>query len=246
MQRNYSDHVAVVGGGLGGLTAACTLAARGHSVVVFERNNWLGGKAAVLENKGFRFDMGPTILTVPSVLKRVFSEAGKRMEDHLDLMPLDPQWRCFYDDGSALDLWADTRKMAESLEEHARGLSNGYEEFIRLSKRLHEISDRYFFWRPVGGVWDTFDPGSTLTASVLRDLLAMRMGKTVAETVRTSVKDSRIAQMLDHFTQYIGSAPDASPAILCAIAHMQTSEGVWYPRGGTGAVPKALHKLALS
>ena len=85
--------VGVVGAGLGGLAAACTLAARGHKVVLFDKNPWLGGKAALLEQDGFRFDMGPTILTVPDVLERVFAEAGRRMSDYLDLRRLDPQWR---------------------------------------------------------------------------------------------------------------------------------------------------------
>jgi diapolycopene oxygenase len=72
--------IGVIGGGLGGLAAACTLAARGHKVVLFEANAWAGGKAAVLEEGGFRFDMGPTILTVPRVLRRIFAEAGRDMD----------------------------------------------------------------------------------------------------------------------------------------------------------------------
>jgi phytoene desaturase len=72
----------------------------------------------------------------------------------------------------------------------------------------------------------------------------MRMGQTVASSIRSFISDERAAQMIDHFTQYVGSSPDASPAILCGIAHMQTSEGVWYPMGGTRAVPVALEKLA--
>jgi len=79
---------------------------------------------------------------------------------------------------------------------------------------------------------------------MLADVLSMRLGKTVAECVRSHVPDGRVAQMLDHFTQYVGSAPDASPAVLCSIAHMQTREGIWYPRGGTAAVPRALARLA--
>ena len=81
--------VGIIGGGLGGLASACVLAARGHEVVLFERNDWLGGKAAVLEQDGFRFDMGPTILTLPSVLRRIFAEACQDVDDALDLIPLD-------------------------------------------------------------------------------------------------------------------------------------------------------------
>ena len=231
--------VGVIGGGLGGLAAACTLAARGYAVVLFEKSPWLGGKAAVLEADGYRFDMGPTILTLPSVLRRVFAEAGRRLEDALSLVPLDPQWRSFFVGGSTLDLCADVGEMGKRLDAFAPGDSaDGYRAFLDLSAHLHDISDRYFFWRSIGSVWDMMDPRTMFKPSMLADLVRMRLGRSVARTVRAFVPEPRVAQMLDHFTQYVGSAPDASPAVLCGIAHMQTSEGVWYPVGGTGAVPR--------
>lgn len=241
-----SLRVGVVGGGLGGLAAACVLAARGHRVQLFEKNSWLGGKAAEHRENGFRFDMGPTILTLPGVLARIFAEAGRNMADYLKLVPLDPQWRCFFEDGTALDLLADTEKMCASLQEYANSpeTSTGYARFLQMSQRLHDVSNRFFFWRSVGGMADTFQAGGMLDLAVLKDVMALRMGRSVASVVRQHVPDARVAQMIDHFTQYVGSAPDASPAVLCGIAHMQTSEGVWYPIGGTRAVPLALTKLA--
>ncbi|HAM71039.1 MAG TPA: phytoene desaturase [Verrucomicrobiales bacterium] len=242
-----SPRVGVIGSGLGGLAAACTLAARGHAVVVFERNHWIGGKAAVLEQAGFRFDMGPTILTMPSLLRRLFSESGRRMEDYLDLVRLDPQWRCFFQDGSTLDLREDTEEMADALERFSPGTGSGegYRRFMALSARLNDISQRHFFNRPVGGLRDMVDLSRSFDPAILGDILAMRMGRTVAGTVRAFNPDPRVAQMIDHYTQYVGSSPHGSPAVLCGIAHMQSDEGVWYPMGGTGAVPAALHKLAL-
>ncbi len=80
--------------------------------------------------------------------------------------------------------------------------------------------------------------------ATLKDVLSLRMGTTVAGQIRKRVKDGRVAQMLDHFVQYVGSSPYGSPAVLCSIAHMQTNDGVWYPMGGTRAVPVALEKLA--
>jgi phytoene desaturase len=124
------------------------------------------------------------------------------------------------------------------------GASEGYRRFMDLSARLDDISQRFFFWKPIGGLRDMFDAKNSFNVSTLKDVLTMRMGSTVGGTLRSHVRDPRVSQMLDHFTQYVGSAPDASPAVLCGIAHMQTNEGVWYPRGGTGAVPKALAKLA--
>ena len=238
--------VAIVGGGLGGLAAACTLAARGYDVTLLERNSWLGGKAAELKQAGFRFDMGPTILTLPSVLRRIFHEANRSLDDYLRLVPLDPQWRCMFDDGSQLDLVADTSQMQRKLEAFTGGkqsVSRGYGDFMRISKRLHDVSDRFFFWKSVGSIRDTFDVGNSFSPSVVADILNLRMGRTVSGLVRKCISDERVSQMVDHFTQYVGSSPDASPAVLCGIAHMQTSEGIWYPFGGTRAIPEALIRL---
>jgi diapolycopene oxygenase len=246
MKMQNSDRIGIIGGGLGGLAAACTLAARGYAVTLFERNAWLGGKAAQLEGAGFRFDMGPTIVTIPSVLRRIFSEAGRRMEDYLDLVRLDPQWRCFFEDGSVLNLHQDPNVMAQTLDQFSPGTNSGahYHKFLKMSARLNDISQRQFFYKSIGGLGDMIDFKAAFDAKLLGDVFSMRMGHTVAGTVRAFNPDPRVAQMIDHYTQYVGSSPYGSPAVLCGIAHMQTDEGVWYPIGGTRAVPVALEKLA--
>jgi phytoene desaturase len=246
MKDASHNRIGVIGAGLAGLASACTLAARGYKVVLFERNGWLGGKAAQLEGAGFRFDMGPTIVTMPSVLRRIFTEAGRRMEDYLDMVRIDPQWRCFFQDGSVLNLRQNPTEMAGELEGFAPGMNSGgrYLDFIKLSRRLDDISQRFFFYKPIGGLRDMFDFKTAFDPRILADLLAMRMGRSVASTVRSFTPDARVAQMMDHFTQYVGSSPYGSPAVLCGIAHMQTDEGIWYPMGGTRAVPAALERLA--
>ena len=246
MTTSRNERIGIIGGGLGGLAAACTLAARGYAVTLFERNEWVGGKATTVEGEGFRFDAGPTIVTIPSVLRRIFTEAGRQMEDYLDLVRLDPQWRCFFDDGSALNLRQDPTQMTAELEHFSPGTNSGqrYLDFLKLSERLNDISQRYFFYKPIGGLRDMFDFKTSFDPKVLGDVLAMRMGRSVAGTVRSFTPDARVAQMMDHFTQYVGSSPYGSPAVLCGIAHMQTDEGIWYPMGGTRAVPVALEKLA--
>ncbi len=250
---NDAMNVVVIGSGLAGLGSACTLAARGHRVTVLEKNAWLGGKAAQLCADGFRFDMGPTILTLPSVLKKIFAETGEPIDDYLQLIRLDPQWRCFFaadpaqqQEAAVLDLVADVAAMQKNLDAFTGQsiASQGYQRFIEMSKGLHDVSERFFFWKSVGGLKDTMDVGGTFSAAVLKDVLSLQMGRSVASVVRRHVPDERVAQMMDHFTQYVGSAPDQSPAVLCGIAHMQTSEGIWYPRGGTRAVPQALQRLA--
>ncbi len=236
--------VAIVGGGLGGLAAAAVLAARGHRPVLFEKNAWLGGKAAVLQMDGFRFDMGPTILTVPAVLRRIFAEGGRDLESAVPMQRLDPQWRCFFEDGQVLDLVENVDAMADGLAKSGNPHdAAGYRDLIAVSKRLHEISENFFFWKPVEGLRDTIDFRRNFSPETMAQVFALRMGSTVAGLIRRRVSDARLAQMLDHFTQYVGSSPYASPAVLCAIAHMQVHEGIWYPRGGTRAVAEALVAL---
>jgi diapolycopene oxygenase len=241
------EPVGVIGSGLGGLAAACTLAARGHKVILFEKNDWLGGKAARHEDSGYRFDMGPTILTVPSVLKRIFAEAGEAMDDSLDLRRLDPQWRCFFEDGAVLDLDEDVAAMALRLRGFlGAGESNdeqGYVDFIKQSENLHEISKKFFFWKSVEDIGDTMDLKAGMNLATMRDIMSLRMGSSVAKQIRNKISDERVSQMLDHFVQYVGSSPYLAPAVLCSIAHMQTQEGIWYPMGGTRAVPDALVAL---
>ncbi len=148
LEGSARGRVGVIGGGLGGLAAACTLAVRGYSVILLEKNAGLGGKAAVLEEQGFRFDMGPTILTMPSTLRRIFDEAGRRMEDYLRLVRIDPQWRSFFADGTTLDLVADTDAMAERVDALAPNDGVGYRRFMAHSAGLHDISRRHFFGAP--------------------------------------------------------------------------------------------------
>jgi len=236
--------VGIIGSGLAGLAAACTLAARGHQVEVFEKNSWLGGKAAQLRADGFRFDMGPTILIQPSVLRRIFDEAGRQLEDYIPMTRLDPQWRCFFEDGTCIDLRDNAAEMATTLEAIWPKMGAGYLKFLEQSEQLHSISDRFFFWRSIGSMRDTMDVKGAFDLNVLRDVMRMRLGKTVASVIRENIPDPNVAQMLDHFVQYVGSSPDASPAILCAIGHMQMEEGIWYPKGGTRAVPEGMVKLA--
>ena len=241
-----TDKIGIIGGGLGGLAAACTLAARGHKVVLFEKSSWLGGKAAQLREDGFRFDMGPTILTIPDVLRRIFAEADRKLEDYVKMVRLDPQWRCFFSDGTSLDLVEDTEAMVKNLGSYSPNTESaeGYRRFQELSTRLSNISDKFFFWKPIGGIADMIDVKAGFQPSILADVMKMRMGRSVAGTVRKYIPDERVAQMLDHFTQYVGSSPYGSPAVLCGIAHMQTNDGIWFPIGGTRAVPEALAKLA--
>jgi phytoene desaturase len=244
MHLESSHRIGIIGSGLGGLSAACVLASRGYRVTVFEKNSWVGGKAAILREGGYRFDMGPTILICPSILRKIFAEAGRELDDYLQLVQLEPQWRCFFEGDSTVDLYGNAAQMRENLARFSPETIASYERLGQISEELHAISNRFFFWRSIGSMSDAFQAGSLRNLSLLRDVSHMKLGQTVQGAIRREVKDERIAQMLEHMVQYVGSSPEKAPAILYAIEHMQRSEGVWYPLGGTHAIPEALEKLA--
>ena len=212
-------------------------------MTLFDKNGWLGGKAAVLEEGGFRFDMGPTILTVPRVLGASSRRPGARSRTGWICVRLDPQWRCFFDDGTRIDLVADVERMAGrwTASRRAPGAGDGYRRFQDLSRHLHEVSERFFFWKPVEDMLDTFDLKANLNPGTLRDVMSLRMGSSVAGTIRAKVKDARLAQMLDHFTQYVGSSPYGSPAVCAPSPTCRWPRGLVpdrrHARGGDGAAP---------
>ena len=106
--------------------------------------------------------MGPTILIQPSVLRKIFAEAGKKLEDYVDMVRLDPQWRCFFEDGAMIDLLDDDGAMAADLEARWPGMGAKYAQLMELSQELHSISDKFFFWKSVGSMKDTLGCGRSV------------------------------------------------------------------------------------
>jgi len=147
-----SRKIVVIGAGLAGLSTAVELLSRGFRVTLIERNQHLGGKMNVLEERGFKFDMGPTILTLPAVVRGIIQRSGRKPEDYIDLVRLDPQWRCFYDDGTVVDLREDVDTMAKAIDEQFPGKQGGrgYRAFIEHARRMFRLSESVFFYKDLG------------------------------------------------------------------------------------------------
>ncbi len=243
-----SKRVVVVGGGLAGLAAAVELAGAGAHVTIVDRNEHLGGKMNVLEDSGFTFDMGPTIITLPEVLKGIIERAGQRPEDMIDLVRLDPQWRCFYEDGTVIDLREDVKTMAAALDKQFPADKPGasYSKFIDHSRRMLRLSEEVFFYRDVGSIRDVMKVSKTYDKKVLSDVLRMRLHSSVAGTAHGFIREPHLRQLVEHFLQYVGSSPFLAPSILSLIASAQVDRGCWYPMGGTRQVARTLVRLAES
>jgi len=240
-------HVIVIGGGLAGLASAVEMASGGLRVTLIEANTHLGGKMNVDEAAGFTFDMGPTIITLPQVFRGIIERSGRDPADYCELVELDPQWRCFFEDGTIVDLRRDPEVFAREIDRQfpASKPGEGYKKFVEWSRRMFRLSEKVFFYKDLGAIADMMrtppkDPG------LLRDVAAMRLHSTVAGTISRYVPEPHVRQICEHFLQYVGSSPFLAPAILGLIAAAQTDNGCWYPMGPGGTAPGGTRLIAQS
>lgn len=238
--------IVVVGAGLAGLAAAVELAGKGLPVTIVDANNHLGGKMNVLEEGGYTFDMGPTIITLPQVLKGIIQRAGRDPAEAIDLIDLDPQWRCFFDDGTRIDLRRDPQQFAREIDAQFPQAKPGagFLKFLDFSRRMYRLSEKVFFYKDLGGIGDMIKKPPT-EPGVARDALAMRLHSTVGATIEQMVPEPHVRQVCEHFLQYVGSSPFMAPAVLSLIGAAQLDHGCWYPMGGTRMVARSLERLAL-
>jgi len=232
--------VVVVGAGLGGLAATCHLAGRGHEVVVVERDAVPGGRAGVLERDGFRFDTGPTVLTMAGILADTFAAAGADIADHVRLARVDPLYRACYPDGSTIRVRAGRDAMRTELREVC-GPSEaaGFDRFCDWLTALYELEMPRFIDRDYDSPLDLARP---LRPAI--DLVRLGAFRKLANVVAGHFADERLRKLFSFQSMYAGLSPFAALAVYCVITYMDTVEGVWFPDGGMHAVPAGLASAA--
>ena len=238
MVRGRTDRVVVVGAGLSGLAAALHLAGAGREVTVLERERGPGGRCGLLERDGFRFDTGPTVLTMPELLERPFAAVGERLSDRVELVPVRPLYRARFADGSGLDVHADPDAMAAEIERLCgpREVA-GYLAFRRFVTGLYQVEMPHFIDRNVDG------PLGLAGTPMLR-LLALGGFRRLAGKVAGYLRDPRLQRVFSFQAMYAGLAPHRALALYAVIAYMDAVAGVYFPRGGMHAVPMAMAAAA--
>jgi phytoene desaturase len=233
--------VVVIGGGVGGLAATIRLRAAGHGVTLLERRAEVGGKLAVVERDGFRFDAGPSLLTLPSVFAELFRVAGTSLSDVLSLRRLDPQLRHRWPDGSAFDTRDGPDATGAAIERFSRGEGDAYRAFEARGARIWEVSRRTFLAGPMSG-------GLALVGRMRSplDLPTIDPLRTLDAAARAVFRDPRLVQWAGRYATYSGSSPLRAPATLACIASIEAREGVWYPTGGLGVLRGALADVAVA
>ncbi len=233
-----TNNVVIVGAGLAGLSAAMRLAGAGRNVTVIERDAGPGGRAGRISDRGFEFDNGPTVLTMPDLIADAFDCLGENMSDWLTLTPVSPLYRSFYPDGSTLNVYSDAQQMAQEIETVIGAQeAQGYLKYVDFVSDLYKYEMRNFIDRNI-------DSPFSLVSKDLAKLVAIGGFRKLAPKVEQYLKDSRTQKVFSFQAMYAGLSPYDALAIYAVIAYMDSVAGVFFPEGGMNAVPVAMAAAA--
>ncbi|MFC0270627.1 phytoene desaturase family protein [Metabacillus herbersteinensis] len=235
--------VVVIGGGLGGMSAAIRLAADNYEVTLLEKGERLGGKLNKRGGKGFSFDTGPSILTMPWVLEKLFQSANRNLSDYLSIVRVEPGWRTFFEDGTTIDLTSDLPEMLKQLEAISPEDANELLSYLQYCSKMYEYSLKSVYKTSISGIQDLRPMHS------VKELLAMDPMKTMDQSTKKYFKNKKIQQLFNFLIMYIGSSPYHAPAVLSQLTHVQLGLGIYYVEGGmykiAEAMSKVLHELGV-
>lgn len=228
----------VIGGGLGGLAVALRLAAQGWAVTVCEQGATFGGKMNLWSEQGFRFDTGPSLITMPWIFAELFAAAGSDIHDHLEVIPVHPISEYIYPDGTRFTYSASMPEWLAAVKNLDSRDVDGFLQFLKLGAQLYEVSkDTFLRRRPLD--W----PRAT-DASVLKHMPWRYGWGNYHKTVAAHFRSPYLRQLYDRYPTYVGSSPYRSPATLAVIPYIEFSFGGWYVKGGLYRIVESLIALA--
>ena len=232
---NQTKQAVVVGAGFGGLALAIRLQASGIQTTLLEKRDKPGGRAYVYQDQGFTFDAGPTVITDPSAIEELFTVAGKRLSDYVDMLPVAPFYRLCWEDGSHFDYANDQEALDRQI--HARNPADvqGYQRFLAYSKAVFDEGYLKLGAVPFLSFRDMIQAGPQLAK--------LQAWRSVYGMVSKFIEDDHLRQAFSFHSLLVGGNPFATSSIYTLIHALERRWGVWFPRGGTGALVDGMVRL---
>ena len=224
-----------MGAGFGGLAMALRLRRLGYEVSVVDNNPMAGGRAQVYKHGDYKFDAGPTVITAPFLFDELFALFGKKRSDYVEFLPVEPWYRFEFEDGSKLNYGGKLEDTISEINRLSPGEGLGYQKLVEFSKKIFKVGFEKLADQP-------FHRFHTMIKQVPA-LLALKSYLSVYSLVGSFLKDERLRRAFSIHPLLVGGNPLNTTSIYCLIHYLERKWGVWFPKGGTGALVEALVKL---
>ncbi len=234
--------VAVVGAGVGGLAVAARLAVKGHQVTVFEQGPRVGGKLVTYERDGFRFDLGPSLLTLPAVYRDLFLKTGHDIADYLTIEPVEPGYQYHFSDGSQLELpGVGVGAIATAMNDRfGDSAGTAWIRYMQRARDMWAITRRPVLESPIRSARDL-----AALAKNPRDVRTIAPWLSLTGIIGKYLSDPRQRMIAARYATFTGSDPRKAPAVLSTIPYLEQTFGMWHIQGGLGRLAEALHARCL-
>ncbi len=239
MVKTKTKHIAVIGSGFSGLSAACYLAKSGYQVTVLEKNDKPGGRGRSFLADGFVFDMGPSWYWMPEVMEEFFQDFGKSTKDYFQLKQLDPGYRVFINEGH-VDIPANTEALSDLFESIEKGAGQALKQFLTEAQFKYEAGMGKFVRKPSHSIFEFMD------LDILKSLFKIQLFTDMRAHLKKYFKHPQLLQLLEFPVLFLGAKPQNTPALYSLMNHADLNLGTWYPMGGMAKLPEAMIDLAES
>lgn len=229
--------VAVIGTGLGGLAVAIRLAKQGHTVEIFEANNYVGGKATTHKLNGFRFDAGPSLFTMPQYIEELFEVAGEDIKQHFPYTRLEHICNYFFEDGTEIIADANPEKFAQEIANKTSDSAESVTQFLNKSAKIYDVTKGLFLEQSLHKLKTYISAAAFKGYANLHKIDTMT---SMASVIDKQFKDSRTRRLFKRYATYNGSNPYEAPGTLNIIPHLEYGIGAYFPKNGIHGITRAL------
>ena len=241
-KKHKTKNISIIGSGISGISCAIRLKNEGYSVKIYEKNKSFGGKIDELKMMGYRFDIGPSLLTMPALIEEIFDLTGKKIDNYLNFKKKKYICNYFYEDGTRFNAPAEKKEFAKKASKTFKVSENELISYFELNKKKYDLTNGIFLRKSLHKISSYL---SLETVKAILNIGKLGIFKKLSDFNDNTFSDKRLAQFYNRFATYNGSSPYKTPAIMSMIPHLEQHYGVYFPKGGMRMISKKLYELAL-